>query len=192
MLFLIFQSCHIILSSFQLPPHLPPDLFISLYFCIFLYISILSYSSFPADVAPLSPSPRPYFFIYFIFFYIFFIFFNIIYIFFIFLFFIFFIFQINLVIFPLSSSPLTFPQTLFFLYFLYFLYIFYIFLIFFIFFSFFYSLYSLYFKSILSYSPFLAPLSPSPRPYLPTNGLGLWLQETEHQISPNNHSVKQP
>ena len=112
MLFLIFQSCHIILSSFQLPPHLPPDLFISLYFCIFLYISILSYSSFPADVAPLSPSPRPYFFIYFIFFYIFFIFFNIIYIFFIFLFFIFFIFQINLVIFPLSSSPLTFPQTL--------------------------------------------------------------------------------
>lgn len=49
--------------------------------------------------------------------------------------------------------------------------------------------------SILSYSPFpadVAPLSPSPRPYLPTNGLGLWLQETEHQISPNNHSVKQP
>ena len=52
------------------------------------YLSISSYSPFPADVVPLSPSPRP------------------------FLFFIFFIFQINLIIFPLSSSPLTFPQTL--------------------------------------------------------------------------------
>ena len=39
--------------------------------------------------------------------------------------------------------------------------------------------------------PANSPLT-SPRPYLPTNGLRLWLQETGHQISPNTDSLKQP